>query len=129
MQKNCFFRFLLIKNYINIKIITFNKKYFIQIAKTEKSKNEKILDVIEKYPNEFKRSVNGDLYYKFCKTIVSFKRNSIIDTHRNSKKHQKSIENEGSFIEQTFLDNSPKKISKFTAITKDFLKQMFHCTS
>ncbi len=92
------------------------------MRKVEKSKNEKILEIIRKFPEEFKKTPPGDLYCKLCNSIISHHSKSIIDAYRASKAHKKNLNMGVNDKDQTFLDNNLEKFSLATDVTSAFLQ-------
>merc|ERR1711860_257219 len=59
-----------------------------RIAKTS---FKKILVVLNKYPTEFQRIPNNQLFCSFCDVLVRFEKSHFIELHRRTKKHQDKL--------------------------------------
>ena len=83
----------------------------------------KIQSIVKKFPDEFTQSISNELYCNLCNCAVSCYKRFLVDSHRNSSKHQKAL---GSRFEdlipqtsQTFLRSSD--IDFVEKVTKAFL--------
>ena len=61
------------------------------MVKYAKSNSNKINNIITKYPKEFCKSSNNQLWCILCDNSVSFNKKSIVDNHRKSQKHEKAL--------------------------------------
>ena len=52
----------------------------------------KVQSIVKKFPNEFMQSINNELYCKLCKCAVSYNKRFLVDSHRNTSKHQKALD-------------------------------------
>ena len=70
----------------------------------------KIQSVVKEFPDEFMESINNQLYCNLCNCAVSCNKRFLVDSHRNTSKHQKALgsrsENLIPQTSQTFLRNS-----------------------
>ena len=83
----------------------------------------KIQSMVKVFPDEFMESVNNQLYCNLCNCAVSCNKRFLVDSHRNTSKHQKALgrrsENLIPQISQTFLRNSDTDFIE--KVTKAFL--------
>ena len=83
----------------------------------------KIQSVVEEFPDEFMESINNQLYCNLCNCAVSCYKCFLVDSHRNTSKHQKALgsksENLNPQTSQTFLRSSDTDFVEKT--TKPFL--------
>ena len=63
----------------------------------------KIQSLFKKFPDEFMRSINNQLYRNLCNCAVSCNKRFLVDSHRNTSKHQKAL---GSRSENLILQTS-----------------------
>ena len=83
----------------------------------------KIQSIVKKFPNEFMESINNQLYCNLCNYAVSCNKRFLVDSHRNTSKHQKALgsrsENLIPYTLQTFLRSSDTDFVE--KVTKAFL--------
>ena len=85
----------------------------------------KIQSVVKEFPDESMESINNQLYryYNLCNCAVSCNKRFLVDSHRNTSKHQKALgsrsENLIPQTSQTFLRSSD--IDFVEKVTKAFL--------
>ena len=79
--------------------------------------------MVKDFPDEFMESINNQLYCNLCNCAVSCNKRFLVDSHRNTSKHQNAL---GSRSEnllpqnlQTFLRNSDTDFVE--KVTKVFL--------
>ena len=79
--------------------------------------------IVKELPDEFMESINNQLYCNLCNCAVSCNKRFLVDSHRNTSKHQKAL---GSRSEnlipqtlQTFLRSSDTNFVE--KVTKAFL--------
>ena len=51
----------------------------------------KIQAIVKEFPNEFMESINNQLYCNFYNGAVSCNKRFLVDSHRNTSKHQKAL--------------------------------------
>ena len=51
----------------------------------------KIQSIVKEYPDEFMESINSQLYCNLCNCAVSCNKRFLVDSHRNTLKHQKAL--------------------------------------
>ena len=83
---------------------------------------DKIQSIVKKFPDEFMESINNQLYCSLCNCAVSCIKRFLVDSHRNTLKHQKAVgsrsENLMPQASQTFLSSDTDFVEK---VTKAFL--------
>ena len=83
----------------------------------------KIQSIVKEFPDEFKESINYQLYCNLCNCAVSCNKRFLVDSHRNKSKHQTALgsrsENLIPKTSQTFLSSSDTDFVE--KITKAFL--------
>ena len=83
----------------------------------------KIQSIVKEYSDEFMESVNNQLYCNLCNCAVSCNKRFLVDSHRNTSKHQKALGSRSKNLipqtSQTFLRSSDTDF--FEKITKAFL--------
>ena len=76
-----------------------------------------------KFPDEFMESTNNQLYCNLCNCAVSCNKRFLVDSYRNTSKHQKALgsrsENLNPQTSQTFLRGSDTNVVE--KVTKAFL--------
>ena len=79
--------------------------------------------IVKEFPDEFMESINNQFYCNLCNCAVSFNKRFLVDSHRNTSKHQKALgsrsENLIPQTSQTFLRSSD--IDFVEKVTKAFL--------
>ena len=50
----------------------------------------KIQSIVKEFPDEFMKSINNQLYCNLCNYPVSCNKRFLVDSHRNTSKHQKA---------------------------------------
>ena len=50
----------------------------------------KIQSIVKEFPDEFMQSFNNKLYCNFCICVVSGNKRFLVDSRRNTSKHQKA---------------------------------------
>ena len=77
----------------------------------------------KEFPDEFMKSINNQLSCNLCNCAVSCNKRFLVDSHRNTSKHQKALgcrsENLIPHTSQTFLRNSDTDFVE--NVTKAFL--------
>ena len=83
----------------------------------------KIQSIVKEFPDEFMESINNQLYCNLCNCAVSCNKRFLVDSHRNTSKHQKAVgsrfENLIPQTSQTFLRSSDANF--VGKVTKAFL--------
>ena len=83
----------------------------------------KIQFIVKEFPDEFMENINSQLYCNLCDCAVSCNKHFLVDSHRNTFKHQKALgsrpENLIPQTSQTFLRSSDTDFVE--KITKAFL--------
>ena len=83
----------------------------------------KIQSIVKECPDEFMESINNQLYCNLCNCAVSYNKRFLVDSHRNTSKHQKALgsrsENLIPLTSQTFLRSSDNDFVE--KVTKAFL--------
>ena len=83
----------------------------------------KIQSIVEEFPNEFMESFNNQLYCNLCNCLVSCNKRFLVDSHRNTSKHQKAWDSRSENLipqtSQTFLRSSDTNFVE--KVTKAFL--------
>ena len=83
----------------------------------------KIQSIVKEFPDNFMESINNQLYCNLCNCAVSCNKRFLVDSHRNTSKHQKTLcsrsENLIPQNSQTFLRNNDTDFVEM--ITKVFL--------
>ena len=51
----------------------------------------KIQSIVKEFPDKFMESINNQLYCNLCNCAVSCNKRFLVDSHRNSSKHQKAL--------------------------------------
>ena len=51
----------------------------------------KIQSIVKEFPNEFMESINNQLYCDLCNYAVSCNKRFLVDSHRNTSKHQRAL--------------------------------------
>ena len=51
----------------------------------------KIQSVVKEFPDEFMQSINNELYCNLRNCAVSCNKRFLVDSHRNTSKHQKAL--------------------------------------
>ena len=51
----------------------------------------KIQSIVEEFLDEFMQSINHELYCNLCDCAVSCNKRFLVDSHRNTSKHQKAL--------------------------------------
>jgi len=82
----------------------------------------KIKSVLHGFPGEFTKTPNNELYCNLCNCVVSCDKRFLVDSHRKTSKHQKSLsrsELQMPQSSQTFLRSSNSDFVE--KVTKGFL--------
>ena len=83
----------------------------------------KIQFIVKEFPDEFMESITNQLYCNLCNCAVSCYKRFLIDSHRNTSKHQKALgsrsENLIPQTSETFLRSSDTDFVE--KVTKAFL--------
>ena len=79
-------RFQLMK-YINLSLDSDFGSYILPKVKTTYA--YKIQSVVKEFPDEFMESINNQFYCNLCNCAVSCNKRFLVDSHRNTSKHQK----------------------------------------
>ena len=83
----------------------------------------KIQSIVKEFPDQYMERINNQLYCNLCNCAVSCNKRFLVDSHRNTSKHQKVFgsrsENLNSQTSQTFLRSSDTDFVE--KITKAFL--------
>ena len=70
----------------------------------------KIQSIVKEFPDQFMESINHQFYCNLCNCAVSCNKRFLVDSHRNTSKHQKALggrsENLIPQTSQTFLRSS-----------------------
>ena len=70
----------------------------------------KIQSIVKEFPDEFMESINNQLYCNLCNSAVSCNKRFLVDSHRNTSKHQKALGSRSKNLihqtSQTFLSSS-----------------------
>ena len=53
----------------------------------------KIQSIVKEISDEFMQSVNDELYCNLCDCAVSCNKRFLVDSHRNTSKHQQALDN------------------------------------
>ena len=71
----------------------------------------KIRKFVKKYPNEFLETPNHSLFCKLCEKIVKHEKEFHVESHRNTGKHQRAVENVTANVSpcQKFISTTTKK--------------------
>ena len=51
----------------------------------------KIQSIVEEFLDKFMESINNQLYCNLCNCAVSYNKRFLVDSHRNTSKHQKTL--------------------------------------
>ena len=51
----------------------------------------KVQSIINEFPDDFMESINNQLYCNLCNCAVSCNKRFLVDSHRNTSKHQKAL--------------------------------------
>ena len=51
----------------------------------------KIQTIVKEFPDEFMESIDNQLYCDLCNCAVSCNKRFLVDSHRNTSKHQKAL--------------------------------------
>ena len=91
----------------------------------------KIQSIVKEFPDEFMESINNQLYCNLCNCAVSCYKRFLVDSHRNTSKHQKALGSRSeNLIPQTlqmfFRSSDTNFVEK---VTKAFCLLIFLCTS
>ena len=83
----------------------------------------KIQSIVKEFPDEFMQSINNQLYCNLCNCAVSCNKHFLVDSHRNTSKHQKVLDSSSENLIpqtlQTFLRSSDTNFVE--KVTKAFL--------
>ena len=79
--------------------------------------------IVKEFPDEFMESINNQFYCNLCNRAVSCNKRFLVDSHRNTSKHQKALgsrsENLIFHTSQTFLRSSDTEFVE--KVTKAYL--------
>ena len=82
-----------------------------------------IQSIVEEFPDEFMQSINNELYCCLCNCAVSCNKRFLVDSHRNTSKHQKALGSRSEDLipqtSQSFLRSSDTDFVE--KVTKAFL--------
>ena len=83
----------------------------------------KIQSIVKKFPDEFMKSINNQSYCNLCNCAVSRNKRFLVDSHRNTSKHQKALRRRSqNLIPQTLQTLSRSSDYNFVEkVTKAFL--------
>ena len=83
----------------------------------------KIQSIVKEFPDEFMKSINNHLYCNLCNCAVSCNKRFLVDSHRNTSKHQKAFcSRSENFIQQTSQTILKSSDTDFVEnVTKAFL--------
>ena len=80
------------------------------MPKVKTTDTYKIQSIVIEFPDEFMESINNQLYCNSCNCAVSCNKRFLVDSHRNTSKHQTALgsrsENLIPQTSQTFLRSS-----------------------
>ena len=62
------------------------------MPKVETTYAYKIQFIVKKFPEEFMESINNRIYCSLCNCAVSCNKRFLVDSHRNTSKHQKAVD-------------------------------------
>ena len=83
----------------------------------------KIQSIVKEFPDDFMESINNQLYCNLCNCAVSCNKCFLVDSHRNTSKHQKALDSRSEYLilqtSQTILRSSDTDFVK--RVTKAFL--------
>ena len=83
----------------------------------------KIQSIVKEFSDEFMESINNQLYCNLCNSAVSCNKRFLVDSYRNTSKHQKALgsrsENLIPYTLQTFLSSSDTDFAE--KVTQAFL--------
>ena len=83
----------------------------------------KIQSLVKEFPDQFMESINNQLYCNLCNCAVSCNKRFLVDSHRNTSKHQKALDSRSENLipqtSQTFLRSSDTDFVK--KVIKAFL--------
>ena len=51
----------------------------------------KIQSIVKEFPDDFMQSINNELYCNLCNCAVSCNKRFLVDSYRNTSKHQKAL--------------------------------------
>ena len=93
------------------------------MPKVETTYAYKIQSIVKELPHEFMESINNQLYCNLCNCAVSCNKRFLVDSHRNTTKHQKAL---GSRCENLIPQTSQTSLSSSDTdfvekVTKAFL--------
>ena len=137
-KTSCSASFLLKFFYLGISI-SINKVFkfvldsdldFCIMPKVKTTYAYKIQSVVKEFPDEFMESINNQLYCNLCNCAVFYNKRFLVDSHRNTSKHQYAL---GSGSENLILQFLRSSDTDFVEkITKAFLSaniSLYNCTS
>ena len=83
----------------------------------------RIQSIVKEFPDEFMESINNQFYCNWCNCAVSSNKRFLVDSHRNTSKHQKALASRSENLipqtSQTFLRSSDTDFVE--KVTKAFL--------
>ena len=83
----------------------------------------KIQSIVKEFSDEFMESINNQLYCNLCNCAVSCNKRFLVDSHRDTSKHQKALDSRSENLipqtSQTFLRSSDTHLVE--KVTKAFL--------
>ena len=93
----------------------------------------RIQSIVKISPDEFMKSINNQLYCNLCSCAVSCNIRFLVDSHRNTSKHQKALSSRSENLipqtSQTFLRSSDTAfVEKVTKAFLYFCLLTFYCT-
>ena len=83
----------------------------------------KIQSIVKEFPDEFMQSIKNEVYCSLCNCAVSCNKHFLVDSHRNTSKHQKALGSRSEDLipqtSQTFFRSSDTDFVE--KVTKAFL--------
>ena len=83
------------------------------MLKVETTYAYKIQSIVREFPDEFMESINNQLYCYLCNCAVSCNKCFLVDSHRNTSKHQNAL---GSRSENLIPQTSQMFLRRVTPI-------------
>ena len=93
------FRFQLIK-YLNLSLDSDLDSLIM--PKVKATYAYKIQSIVKNFPDEFMENIKNQLHCNLCNCAVSCNKHFLVDSHRNTSKHQEAL---GSRSENLFLQS------------------------
>ena len=83
----------------------------------------KIQSIVKEFPDEIMKSINNQLYCNLCNCAVSCNKHFLVESHRKTSKHQKTLGSRSEKLipqtSQTFLRSSDTNFVE--KVTKAFV--------